>query len=236
MTRGRVVVALALTLALGAARPAAASHAMVPTHATLLDSVAALVAVDLTSGVALPTDRAVAIRSPVPGDTLGLVTRHLLEQLRAEKVEVRLATSGTSPGRAPGSDDAADADSLPTSGSASGPTASALQLDVQVDASEVMYVKRVGKFPFGTKGYERLAAIRANATLLDPRTGDVSWTRSSNRSLEDLVPKGDVAYAASGSGKLNPTTPRGSGVHWLEPLIVVGVVAGLVVLFYSNRN
>jgi hypothetical protein len=51
-----------------------------------------------------------------------------------------------------------------------------------------------------------------------------------------VVAKGDVAYAASGSGYLNPPVPRGGGTRWLEPMIVIGVVAGLVVLFYSNRN
>jgi hypothetical protein len=110
-----------------------------------------------------------------------------------------------------------------------------VQLQLQVDGSGVSYVRRLGKFPFGTKGYERLAAMRAAATLLDPATGEVFWTRSASRSVTDIVGKGDVTYAASGSGKLNPTVPKG-GTRWLEPLIVVGVVAGLVVLFYSNRN
>lgn len=109
------------------------------------------------------------------------------------------------------------------------------QLQLQVDGSGVSYVRRLGKFPVGTKGYERLSAMRAAATLLDPTTGEVFWTRAASRSLTDIVPKGDLAYAASGSGKLNPPVPKG-GTRWLEPLIVVGVVAGLVVLFYSNRN
>jgi len=106
---------------------------------------------------------------------------------------------------------------------------------MQVDGSGVSYVRRLGKFPFGTKGYERLAAMRAVATLLDPSTGEVYWSRSAARSVTDVVPKSSVVYASSGSGKLNPPVPKG-GTRWLEPLIVVGVVAGLVVLFYSNRN
>jgi hypothetical protein len=113
---------------------------------------------------------------------------------------------------------------------------SPLRLNLQVDGSGVSYTRRIGSFPFGTKGYERLAAMRANATLIDPQSGEVFWTRTSARSATDLVRKGDVVYAASGSGRLNPAVPRGGGTRWLEPLIVVGVVAGLVVLFYSNRN
>ena len=123
----------------------------------------------------------------------------------------------------------------PTTAREMGHGAGTVQLQLQVDGSGVTYVRRLGKFPFGTKGYERLSAMRAAATLLDPATGDVFWTRSASRSLTDVVRTGDVAYAASGSGRLNPPVPKG-GTRWLEPLIVVGVVAGLVVLFYSNRN
>ena len=70
----------------------------------------------------------------------------------------------------------------------------------------------------------------------DPQHGTVLWTRTSTRRSTDVVPKSQVRYAGSGSGSLNPPLPSGGGSRWLEPLIVIGVVAGLVVLFYSNRN
>ena len=201
---------------------ARAGHAPPMTHGMALDSVASFVATDLLRGVSIPAGRPVVLRASAPGDTLGLLTTQLVERLRAQNVTVRLSTPSADPvdssARA-----SAEGDGRP------------LHLDLQVDGSGVSYLRRVGSFPFGTKGYERLAAMRANATLLDPSTGEVLWTRSSTGSAIDLVPKGQVVYAASGSGRLNPTVPRG-GTRWLEPLIVVGVVAGLVVLFYSNRN
>jgi hypothetical protein len=222
------VLAAGLLLATSAAR---AAHQLPMTHAMALDSVAAEVALDLTSQVTFPPRRPVAITIPISGDTLDLVTHHLVERLQAMGTEVRLVPA------APGS--RAEHGASQSASGATGDSTSdsdAVLLDVQVDGSGVSYVRRLGKFPFGTKGYERLAAIRANATLLDSRTGDVLWTRTSTRHLTDVVPKGDVVYAASGSGKLNPPIPKGGGGRWLEPLIVVGVVAGLVVLFYSNRN
>ncbi|HEY6221617.1 MAG TPA: hypothetical protein VIX13_03685 [Candidatus Eisenbacteria bacterium] len=213
-----VVVGLHLVASAAVAR---AGHAPPMTHGMALDSVAATVAEDLLRGVSIPTGRPVVLRSQAPGDTLGLLTKQLVERLRAQNVMVRF----------PAASAAAGDSSAPTGASADSP----LHLDLQVDGSAVTYVRRVGSFPFGTKGYERLAAMRANATLLDPANGDVLWTRSATRSATDLVPKSQVVYAASGSGQLNPQVPRG-GTRWLEPLIVVGVVAGLVVLFYSNRN
>ena len=240
-----------------------------PTHGMALDSVAVLVAGDLLQGAELPPGRPVVLATPVPGDTLGLLTQRLVERLRARGAAVRLSmhgANGTAPdptaasggleGLAPG--EPIPPDMMPhatvtdTAGAGTGgngapgasrgvtPHASAappgtVQLQLQVDGSGVSYVRRLGKFPFGTKGYERLAAMRAVGTLLDPSTGEVYWTRSASRSVTDIVPKNSVVYAASGSGRLNPVVPKG-GTRWLEPLIVVGVVAGLVVLFYSNRN
>jgi hypothetical protein len=214
-----IVVGLYL---LGSASGARAGHTPPKTHAMALDSVAAVVAEDLLRGVSIPTGRPVVLASPAPGDCLDLLTKQLVDRLRAQNVAVRLAAVavGDSSGAIP-----SGADSV----------GHPLHLELQVDGSGVSYLRRIGSFPFGTKGYERLAAMRANATLLDPANGEVLWTRSSTGAATDLVHKGDVGYAASGSGRLNPMVPRG-GTRWLEPMIVVGVVAGLVVLFYSNRN
>ena len=213
-----IVVGLSLTAPAATAR---AGHPPPMTHGMALDSVASYVATDLLKGVSIPTGRPVVLRASAPGDTLGLLTMQLVERLRAQHVSVRL--TGTSVDPADTSVSAASSDGRP------------LHLDLQVDGSGVSYLRRVGSFPFGTKGYERLAAMRANATLLDPANGEVIWTRSSTGSAIDMVRKNEVVYAASGSGRLNPVVPHG-GTRWLEPLIVVGVVAGLVVLFYSNRN
>jgi hypothetical protein len=248
-----------------------------PTHGMALDSVAVLVSTDLLRGAELPPGRPILLATPVPGDTLGLLTQRMVERLRALGAVVRLSSHGTN-GAAPpngamtgattgsmtgaleplvepsriapdtaavpggasgsipyGSAPAQSAPPEPAPARANGGAPGPVQLQLQVDGSGVTYVRRLGKFPFGTKGYERLSAMRAVATLLDPVTGDVFWSRSAARSRSDVVPKSSVAYAASGSGRLNPPVPKG-GTRWLEPLIVVGVVAGLVVLFYSNRN
>ena len=223
---GTCLVLIAGSLAIAAAG-ARADHALPPTHSMALDSVAAVVATDLLGDASIPSGRAVELLSPAPGDTLGLLTQRLMSRLRAQNVPVRLG-----PLAAGGAD---SPDSLATAANGVNPGLP-LRLNLQVDGSSVSYVRRIGSFPFGTKGYERLAAMRASATLIDPHSGEVFWTRSSTRSATDVVPKDDVIYAASGSGRLNPPVPRGGGMRWLEPLIVVGVVAGLVVLFYSNRN
>lgn len=218
-------IVLAATLGLFAPGTACAAKTPPPTHSMVLDSVAAVVASDLLKDAPIPAGRAVVLLSPAPGDTLSLLTQRLVGELRERRVPVRLAGPGAALTEDP------DTASVPPGETGGHP----LRLNLQVDGSGVSYVRRIGSFPFGTKGYERLAAMRASATLIDPHSGEVFWARTSTHSATDVVPKGDVTYAASGSGRLNPPVPKG-GTHWLEPLIVVGVVAGLVVLFYSNRN
>ena len=100
----------------------------------------------------------------------------------------------------------------------------------------VSYVRAIRKFPAGIRGYQRLASMQVGASLIDPSTREVLWAKSSSVQVVDVVRRADLSYAQSGSG-LNPGLPRaGGGTRLLEPLIVVGVVTGLVVLFYSNRN
>jgi len=98
-------------------------------------------------------------------------------------------------------------------------------------------VRAIHKFPFGVRAYQRLTSMQVGANLVDLSTREVLWAKSLSAQVVGEVRKSDLAYAQTGSGGLNPTLPRaGGGTRLLEPLIVVGVVTGLVVLFYSNRN
>jgi len=217
-----------LGVCLGAVRPAAA---LVPTHGMMLDSVATVVAADLLRGI--DPGRPMVLLVPIPGDSLGALGQRLLERLRADGKDVRireraLATPGAPPPTLPpgmSSPDAAPAGDPGTQ-----------VLHARVDGVGVAYVRRIRSFPFGVKGFERLVSMRASATLVDPVTGGVLWARSAARTVTDVVPKRDLAYVSGGSAGFNPPVPQGSGLRLLEPLIVIGVVAGLVVLFYSNRN
>ncbi|HEY2923466.1 MAG TPA: hypothetical protein VGJ98_00700 [Candidatus Eisenbacteria bacterium] len=198
------------------------------THAAMLDSVAGIVAVDLLRGASLPAGHVVRIASPLPGDTLGFLAQRLIEQLRKTGVEVRLVPSRATAGLGMGLE---DPPAMPRGDSTD------LQLNIQVGSAGVNYVRAIRKFPFGIRGYERVASMRVGASLVDLSTREVLWARSASAQAMDVVRASDLSYAQSGSGGLNPVLPRaGGGTRLLEPLIVVGVVTGLVVLFYSNRN
>jgi len=212
---GRLVLALAALSAL----PGGAG-AVTKTHGMMLDSVATVVAADLLRDVPSTSGRGVSLTLPVRGDTLGVLAQRLVERLRAQGVPVHLA------GRGAKSDSAASGSEM----------ARPYEMGIRVDGSGVSYLRRIRSFPFGVKGYERLAALRASLTMVDPMTGEVTWAKSSSGSAVDVVRKRDLTAAAAGSGGINPAVPPGGGFRLLEPLIVLGVVSGLIVLFYSNRT
>jgi hypothetical protein len=212
---------------------ASGASAQTKTHGMVLDSVAAVVASDLLRDAAVPQGRPVHLAAPIKGDTLGVLAQRLLERLRAQGIAVRLGGGRAAANPAPVEADSGDGSSR-ADGSARADAP--FELTARVDGAGVTYVRRIRSFPFGVKGYERLVSMRASATLVDPATGDVRWARSATATSTDLVPKRDLAAAAGGSGGINPPLPSGSGFRLLEPLIVLGVVTGLVVLFYSNRT
>jgi len=230
--RALSVALLTLAIATAGMMSPVPAGAFTPTHGMMLDSLAAKVAAELLRGN--ESDRPVIVLLTIEGDTSGILAQRLLERLRATSNDVRIRErpvalpGGQPPTMPPGMSPATD----PAVGAAPG----AGELHARVDGAGVSYVRRIRSFPFGVKGYERLVTMRASATMQDPATGRVLWAKSASATLNDVVRKGDIAYVAGGSTGWNPPLPQGRGLRILEPLIVVGVVAGLVVLFYSNRN
>lgn len=226
MRGGRAAVALLALFVAGSASSAAglAAETGAPSHIAAFDSVAHAVAWELLQAGSVPAGRTVELATPIPGDTLGLFEQRLLQRLRADGVAVRVVAS------APAID--------PVSGEAvsAGIAPGASRLSARVESKTVLYARRLGRFPFGTKGYERLVTLQAQARLLDGANADVLWAKTASRTSTDLVRAKDVDAVASGSGLFRPAVPRGNRLGFIEPLLVTGVVAGLIVLFYSNRT
>jgi len=217
--------ALALLAAWGAclaAPPARAEESSARSHVAAFDSVANRVAAELLQAGSVPAGRTVELATPLPGDTLGLFEHRLLQRLRADGVAVRVV---------PAAGDAAGGEAPSVAN-----TPGIARLAARVESRTVLYVRRLGRFPFGTKAFERQVTLQAQARLVDGGNGDVLWAKTAAKSSSDLVRARDVEAVASGTGLFRPAVPRGNRFGFLEPLLVSGVVAGLIVLFYSNRT
>ena len=227
--RGAWTAAALLVVSLAALAPAAAAKDEAPrTHVAVFDSVATMVAAELLAAGSIPAGRPVELALPVPGDTLTIFEQRVLQRLRADGIDVRTATAPV-----PVVDPATGDATMPP---AVKPPDGAVRLALRVESKMVVYTGRRGKFPMGTKGYDRLVSIQAQARLLDAATGEVLWARTGSKSVADFVKAGDVPAAATGQGLFAPSVPHSAGFGFLEPLLVSAVIVGLVVLFYSNRT
>ena len=186
--------ALGMALVIHAAwAPSSLAEGALPrTHGAMLDSVAGMVATDLLRGAPIPAGRAVRITTPLPGDTLGFLAQRIVERLRLAGTQVRLW-----PARATAEQGMADDPPRPRADSTD------LLLNLEVRSAGVSYVRAVRKFPAGVRGYQRLASMQVGATLVDPVNRQVLWAKSSSAQAMDVVRKGDLPYAQSGSGGLN---------------------------------
>jgi hypothetical protein len=220
----RMGILMAVALLPGAPQ-AQAAHTLPPTHTAVLDSLATRLTGELLEGQILPPGRTLEVEQPVPGDTLGLFGQHLLEALRARGASIRvvpLSGSGSAGGADP------NATHIPDS--------LALRLVAKVQSAGVSYIRARRGLLGRPKAYERLGYLHASVSLLDGPARDLLWARTASAERRDFVGRGDLNYVAAGSARLSPVPPGGQGFRLLEPLIVIGVVTGLVVLFYSNRN
>lgn len=224
--RGRGAVVLLALFVSGSAPPAAglAAETRAPSHIAAFDSVAHAVALELLQAGSVPAGRAVELATPIPGDTLGLFEQRLVQRLRSDGIPVRIVST------------AAAIDPATGEAAVAGMAPGTARLSARVESKTILYARRLGRFPFGTKGYERLVTLQAQARLLDGANADVLWAKTASRASTDIVRAKDADALASGSGLFRPAVPRGNRLGFLEPLLVTGVVAGLIVLFYSNRT
>jgi hypothetical protein len=88
----------------------------------------------------------------------------------------------------------------------------------------------------GAKRVERIATVEVSTQLIDS-AGSVVMTMRTSGTAADVI-SWDDADALAGSDSwtwLSSELPEGGEGGILEPLIVTGVVASLVYLFYSSR-
>lgn len=102
---------------------------------------------------------------------------------------------------------------------------------------ELAYTKIYRPYWFGAKQVTREAKATVFAKLIDLRSGDVVWVGDAKKTYKDTIAHSmlkvveDEQYAF--------TQPPRKEVRWskiVEPIVVTGIVVGLVYLFFSNQS
>jgi hypothetical protein len=112
-----------------------------------------------------------------------------------------------------------------------------LVLEFRVGELDVGYTRRWRKSLFGTAMVERSARAAIFFRLLDGRDGKILWTDSGRLQQKDVVPQKLLAELEDTPGQAGPRSGGIGGIgRVVEPIVVSGIVVGLVVLFYSSRT
>lgn len=108
-------------------------------------------------------------------------------------------------------------------------------LEYTVASTRVSYLRLVGFLP-GRVQIERQAIVEGSVTLRDPGSARVLWVKDVGLHLVDRFPKSALTQVEDARfDDMKSAVPSRNADKALEPVLVVGVVAGLVALFFQNR-
>jgi hypothetical protein len=108
-------------------------------------------------------------------------------------------------------------------------------LEYQLASARITYLRLVGWLP-GRVKIERQGLVEGTLTLRDPKTSAILWTQQVSYNLVDRFPRNDLALVEDQRfGELKADPPSRSVDKVVEPIIVIAIVTGLVLLFFQNR-
>ena len=123
-------------------------------------------------------------------------------------------------------------DSLALVGSTGDPV-----LEYQLATARITYLRLIGGYILPSRvKVERQALVEARLTLRDPAGSHVLWLSDASHNLVDVFPRSQIRRVEDDRyADLKSEIPERNFGRLLEPVVVVAVVAGLVVLFFQNR-
>ena len=110
-------------------------------------------------------------------------------------------------------------------------------LRYRVVLCELTYPEKYRTSPLGSRKVERRASVSIVAQLMHGPREDVTWVGKGNSQQVSVVPAGKLNYLAGTDFPFNPPALEQKGMSgYVEPVLVTGIVAGLIYLFYANQD
>jgi hypothetical protein len=110
-------------------------------------------------------------------------------------------------------------------------------LEFRIGELDVAYTRKWRKSLFGTAMVERSARAAVFFRLMDAKDGKVLWADSGRLEKRDVVPENLLAELEDTPDRPGARGAASGGLgRVIEPIVVSGIVVGLVVLFYSSRS
>jgi hypothetical protein len=111
------------------------------------------------------------------------------------------------------------------------------RLSYQIIEMSLAYPRIGRRHWFGRKEVERNAEIDIFAQLVDLASGEVVWVGEARKEYSDVI--GYSALDQVEDDEYEFTKPQRKELRWskiVEPVVVTGIVVGLVYLFFSNQS
>ena len=111
------------------------------------------------------------------------------------------------------------------------------EFSYQIIKMSLAYPKAGRRYWFGAREVERFAEIFAFAQLADLADGSIIWVGDTQKKYEDIFSYSLLPTIEDERHEF--TKPQLKRLRWsklIEPVIVVGVVTGMVYLFFSNQS
>jgi hypothetical protein len=115
--------------------------------------------------------------------------------------------------------------------------ASPYRLEVRALEFSIRYPKIFRSHLIGGKRVVRSAKVKLSSTLLNPSDDSVVWVKEAGRSFDDQFPFHILSRVEE--DLLTLTKPERNTTKWsrmVEPVVVSGIIVGLIYLFFSNQS
>jgi len=110
------------------------------------------------------------------------------------------------------------------------------ELNYRIVACETAYPRAWREWVVGSRKVERRATVDIRFQLSDEESA-ILWAGSGQREKRDVVPGGRIAdLATPGQPFTAPEMQAGGWDRVIEPVIVAGIVGGLIYLFYTSKS
>lgn len=111
------------------------------------------------------------------------------------------------------------------------------RLSFQIIRMSLAYTRIGRQYWIGAKEVERLAEIGVFAQLADLDSGDIVWVGDAQKKFDDTIRYSELKMVEE--EQYGFTKPERNELRWsrfVEPVIVTGIISGLVYLFFSNQS
>ena len=111
-----------------------------------------------------------------------------------------------------------------------------LEIAYRIVSCDVSYPRAWREWLVGSRKVERRSAADVHFQLLDADKSIV-WAGSESRERRDIVPGSRVAdLSTPGQAFTNPEVEAGGWDKVIEPVVVAGIVGGLIYLSYTSKS